>query len=253
MVTFERPPLNEVVLGQTFFPRPDFLIPHIGEFSARLRDRYTKAQHAQIVLGEGETPVQDSNGNWIPRVWLISSDDTWLVQIQQDRLYVNWRQAGATSSYVRFPAIKAEFDRVWAILNDVVLTTTGAALQPQRLELSYTNIIPSGDAWKTVPDLRNVLKDFQWKDGARSLPAPSRYSSQLEFQLPQHETSMVVRSDIGKRTSDGLGILRVELRVTGSAQGTSLDEWVEAAHQHIVHGFKDLTTTEMHEKHWGLL
>jgi uncharacterized protein (TIGR04255 family) len=183
MVTFERPPLKEVVLGQTFVGRPDLFIPHIGVFCGRIRDKYPKAQHAQLILGDGETPVQDSNGNWLPRVWLISEDETWLVQIQQDRLYVNWRQTDQNNDYVRYPAVKTEFDYVWGVLDEVVTELTGVALHPQRLELAYTNIIPAGDAWKTVPELRNVLRDFHWHADGRSLSEPRGWGTRLDFDL----------------------------------------------------------------------
>lgn len=252
MVTFQRPPLKEVALGRSFVGRADLLIPYIGVFCQRLHDRFPKARHAQLILGEGETPVQDSNGNWLPRVWLVSVDEAWLVQIQQDRVYVNWRQTDANNDYVRYPAVKQQFDHVWSVLDAVVTETTGVPLQPQRCELSYTNIIEAGDAWNSVPELSRVFRDFRWHEDGRALPTPVGWGTRLDFDLTN--AKMSVRIDTGVRKTDEQRVLKMELRVSGHPGAEqSSNAWFEAAHLAIVNGFKDLTTSDMHDNHWGLV
>ncbi|MFZ2649620.1 MAG: TIGR04255 family protein [Burkholderiaceae bacterium] len=252
MVSFVRPPVAEVSLGRVFAGRSDLLVPHIGSFWSLVRDSYPKCQHAQLVLGEGEVPVQDQFGNWLPRVWMIGLDDTWLVQVQQDRLYVNWRAQKGGGPYPRFPAIKAEFDRVWTLFDRYVSEITGSGLQPHRIELAYTNIIPIGDGWTSVADLDRVVRDFRWSPENRFLAPPENFASQTTFPMRSGDGKLTVQIGTVVRRNDGeVTAMRMELRATGwPTGGRTSDEFVEEAHQHIVRGFEDLTTIEMHANHW---
>jgi hypothetical protein len=254
MISFAKPPVIEVSLGKVFDGRTDLLIPHIGTFWSKVREKYPRTAHAPIVLGEGETPVIDTAGNWIPRVWLLSQDESWLAQVQQDRFYLNWRDTGSGHPYVRFPAIKSEFDSVWALLEQTVRELTGKALTPKRFELTYTNVVPSGTSWSTVADLGRVLKDFTWGGAPRKLTAPIAYGGRFVFRLPNDYGSLRVNIDTATRRADSSPALRIELQAAGIGRGDrAWAEWVEVAHEAIVNGFIDLTTEQMHRDHWVLL
>lgn len=253
MVTFAKPPLKEVVLGKVFAARPDLLIPYLGTFWSRIRDTYPKTAHAQIVLAEGESPVIDATGNWVPRLWFTSVDDAFLVQVQQDRLYLNWRDTESGTPYVRFPTLLTEFNRVWTLFEQLVLEFTGAPIVPVRNELTYTNFVPAGPAWSSVIQLGNVLRDFSWSPRGRVIGEPKSYSSRTLFDLPDDAGHLRVNVDTARRRSDASLVLKLELQATGSASGAlSWDRWVVVAHDSLVQGFKDLTTEQMHSAHWKL-
>lgn len=252
MLTFANPPLNEVVLGQNFLVRPDFLVPMFGEFWLSIRDQYPKCAHAAPLAQPGEAPVVDqTSGAWLPRIWFISEDDSRLVQLQQDRLYVNWRQMPNGGPYKRFPGVKSEFDRIWGLFEQYLVRTTGQKLSPTRLELTYINIIPQGEGWQHVAGFGNVLRDFQWGRGDRFLPEPQRYAGQFEFSVAQ-DLSLLIKVGSGKRVSDQKEVLRLELAAYGTPESRSRDDWIQAAREVIVKGFKDITTPTMHVDHWHL-
>lgn len=251
MVSFVRPPVAEVSLGVVFSPRPDLLIAHIGDFWNLIRDRYPRSEHAQLILAEGEAPVQDRFGNWLPRVWFLGEDNCMLVQIQQDRLYVNWRATEKDVPYPRFPAVKAEFDRVWGLFVGRVAELTGAPPVPVRVELSYTNFILAGETVKSTADLSKVLKDYRWADDHKYLSPPSTVALNMTFPLRSGAGNLRVRTASAQRARDKARGLHLELQVVATLnEGQSLNELVEEGHETIVHAFEDLTTAEMQVNHW---
>jgi uncharacterized protein (TIGR04255 family) len=252
-ITFDEPPISEVVLGQVFVNRPDFLVPHYGQFWELLRDQYPKCSHASpIVDAPGQFHQDPASGAWLPRVWFVGIDDTRLVQVQQDRLYVNWRQTDKAETYIRFPAIESEFHRVWSIFEPFVARTTGQPLQTTRLDLTYINIIPKNTHWSTMGDLGVVLRDFGWQPGPRLLPKPSGFAGQYEFNIDGN-TKLLVRINSARRVFDNADVLRLELTAQGLNQtGEARVKWIAAAHDLIVGGFKDLTTKLMHKEVWKL-
>jgi uncharacterized protein (TIGR04255 family) len=253
-ITFAKPPVNEVVLGQTFIGRPDFLIPHYGEFWALIRDEYPECQHAAPVFTPGQLPFSDATaGVPLPRVWLTSADGTRLVQLQQDRFYVNWRQTEKSEPYIRFPAIRAEHDRLLALFESYIERVTGRANRTVRHELTYVNLLPQGEGWNSYGDLNKVLKDWSWPTPSTVITPSDRFLSQLEFNLPQDAGSLVVKLQTAKRTRDGLPTLKMELIASSNATpDLSRDRWTEVAHEAIVQTFKELTTSQMHQDHWFL-
>lgn len=254
MVNFSRPPINEVALSQSFVSRLDLLVPHFGEFWATIKDKFPKTQHATPVVSPGDMPLQDPFGSWLPRVWFVSEDDTRLVQLQQDRLIVNWRQTERGEEYVRFPAVKAEFDSAWGNLDRYVAERLGTPLQPTRLELSYVNIIPAGKEESITDVCGRVLRDYTWAAGPRFLPKPGKLQSFFEVPLRDSAGSLSVRISGAQRLNDGLLVLRFELVASGSLpEGMSRDKWIEIAHETIVLGFKDLTSLEAQSTEWGVL
>lgn len=251
MVSFVRPPVAEVSVGVVFSSRPDLLIPYIGEFWGLIRDRYPHTEHAQLVLGEGDVPVQDQFGNWLPRVWFVSEDRGMLVQVQQDRLYVNWRATNTEATYPRFPAVKNEFDRVWALFVDHVTELTGASPVPVRVEVSYTNFILGGELLTTTADLSKVLKDFRWAEDHKHLSPPSGLALSMTFPLPSRSGNLRVRASTAERTTDHTRGLHLELQVVAASNaGRSIDQLIEEGHQSIIHAFEDLTTAEIQDNHW---
>ncbi|WIT13844.1 TIGR04255 family protein [Paucibacter sediminis] len=255
-ITFAKPPINEVVLGQIFSTRSDLLVPHFGRFWEELADAYPKVSHAPPIVDDqqSEPPIDPSTGAYLPRVWFRSADETRLVQLQQDRLHFNWRQTNTgPAEYPRFPAIKAEFDRVAGLFSRYVEKALGQPLSNSRLELSYINIIPLKEAKIAgVGEFDNVLKCFKWGVGTTALPAPKRFSSNYFFEIDPG-TSLTVRINTAKRISDDSDVLKMELVAREIPNVKPRDQWIEDAHQLIVKSFKELTTEKMHQEQWHLV
>jgi len=92
------PPIIEVVCGFFFDALPNLDAMLVGQFWAGKKDTYSKrelrppvTESAGFVVSEGVGPV---------RCWLVSAGDEFVVQIQPDRFYFNWRRRGDV--YPRF-------------------------------------------------------------------------------------------------------------------------------------------------------
>ena len=255
-LTFAKPPINEVVIGQRFSQRPDFLVPHFGQFWMQLIDDYPAVSHMPPLVEAEREPVVDlSSGSVLPRIWFSSSDETRLVQIQQDRLYFNWRQTEAVKpAYPRFPAIRAEFDRVFGIFSTYVERELGTPLSLGLLDMSYINVINYEDVDVESPkDFGRVLRDFAWRDEQRALPPPRSVGQRHEYDIDE-ATRLIITSGSASRVSDGSKVLRIELTAREMQLGLKpRDQWIADAHEAIVSGFKDVTTAEMHDECWQLI
>jgi len=249
-ISFDEAPIKEVALGRTFLPRADFLIPHYGAFWSQLRDRYPKVEHASPIV-EPSDVLNESV--FLPRVWLISDDSASLVQLQQNRLHLNWRQTERMNAYVRFPAIKKEFIDVWGKFEEFVLTTTGQPIQPVGAELTYTNFIEVVGATSANEIAQEALLDWGWAKQERFLSPPKAFAHNYTFGLPNGNDSLNVAIAAVRRKDSNSEALKLELTVKGKCQSDgSFEEWSNGAHDFLVQSFKDLTKPSMHQQ-WKLV
>jgi len=249
-ITFDRPPVNEVALGRIFFVRPDFLVPHYGLIWQRLRDQYPTCQQAAPIFGPNGF-IADPQGIALPRVWMFSPDQTRLVQLQQDRHYVNWRQIDGAGEYIRFPWIMEEHQRVSKLIDDFFQSELGSPLQTIGMELSYVNLIPLSPDAEVIDQVSSILKDVRIREPGRATGHPIFFGSQTDWAMPGGSGGLSAKVAAGVQP-DGKRMMRFEISAT-SMPLTGLDEttWITRAHDAIVSSFKDLTTSAMHEK-WGL-
>ena len=253
-LTFDQPPLNEVLVGYTFLPRPDLLIPHIGRFWTEISDQYPGCQHAPVVLDTPEEPAAIDLS--LPRVWYLNDESGFLVQVQQDRLMLSWRDLGKGARYPRFPSVKAEFLRIDGLFRAHVERLTGVAIQPAEFLTNYVNLIRSGEGWSGFRDLARVFPCLQWTQPATTrLSEPRVASWALDFALPESLGSLITTLNQGKVRADGTPVLRFELAAKSGPEGPrrmDMSAWFDGAHDAIVHAFKELTGPEMHSQYWNL-
>ena len=250
-VSFKNPPIHEVALGYSFLARPDLLVPYLGQFWAEIQGEYPKCQHAApIVDNSNFDPIGEFP---LPRLWFTSEDGSRLVQLQQDRLIFNWRDIGRDEPYVRFPAIRAEFERIQRIFETYVQRVTGQAIHPAGFILTYVNIIKRTEGWPSFGEVGEVIPDLRWRDEKRFLPPPSELSWVAKFNLPNDFGALTADVRPAKVATSNEPVLRFELAAnSGSLGGRAIgfSDWVEVAHHWIVHAFKDLTADKMHSKVW---
>lgn len=254
-VNFKKPPLNEVALGQAFLPRPDLLLPYFGRFWAKLGAQYPRCEHAAPVLdsSQSQLPVDPASGGPLPRVWFIDETGGRLVQLQQDRLVVNWRDTGDGAEYVRFPAILQQFEYARRLLDEMLREETGVPTQPARYTLHYVNTIQNGEGWHTAADVGEVFRDICWRAGPRFLPAPEHAGFRWGFSLPRELGRLDVSLAPALLTRDKSRVMKFEIVATSPGLGgTSIefDDWVSVAHDWVVNAFKDLTQPDMHRQFW---
>ncbi|MDX2074719.1 MAG: TIGR04255 family protein [Alphaproteobacteria bacterium] len=257
---FKDPPVVEVAIGVQFDTLEHFYIPHVGLLWDRLdRKKFTACEELSPII---TAPEKDAflvfDKPMMPRIWFVSDDKDMIVQFQRDRFNYNWRKHTADSilekSYPRYGCVKKEFyssiQKLEACLEELHIDP----INPQRLEVSYINIIPL-DTIGGVDKIGKVLKDIDWRPGHTVLPDPHKISAHWQFRVKEINSLLDLRVNTMPLSLTGQEVLRVELTVRGQAPYKDIkacEPWLDEARRAIVKGFVDITTPEAH-KVWGLL
>ena len=115
---FEKPPVVEVAVSLQFKPLESLRTPHFGLIWNLLREeRFSQVEdHGDIepAFEEFETRPSPRLGVRVqafddapplPRVWLLNNERNELIQLQKDRLVVNWRQGVTEEPYPRYESL----------------------------------------------------------------------------------------------------------------------------------------------------
>lgn len=208
---YERPPITEVICGFIFEP-VDGLDPlAIGWFAQRVRDRFpTRAIQPALsdpgafYLG-GSPPI---------RAWLISADDEFLLQVQHDRFYLNWR--ARESSYPRFndhdgrPGILTRAIEEFEGFREFCAESLEASVTVVRTELAKVDHLVRGQHWTTTEELYRILPALQ---SVGDLAGDDEATLAMHFTRHAGEGQLVVSMTMSKRREREL--VAVESRSLG--------------------------------------
>lgn len=270
-VNFDRPPVNEVVIGVQFKSPVLDDVTVLAEFWPRVREDFPDhAKQPPIPPASedfgGSVPapsfeVQFGGEGPPPRYWLLSESGTELIQLQQDRFLVNWRRLLPTDEYPRYRHLRDRFQREYGLLRDVLGEARWQIVEVDLCEISYINHIP-GELDGSRVQLSDVLRAVQPFSATEQSVLPELEDSNLQARF-------VLRGWDGRSAPMGrmyLGaghavrgdrqeqIYALSLLVRGRPTGQSVDEVLEffdRARMLIVKGFREITTERMHE-FWGI-
>lgn len=252
---FDAPPVAEVALGVQFRPLPVLRGLALAPLRDRWRDRYPRLEEQPPLPAtfEGGLPggpaIQLSLGVPSVRYWFLTRDGSELVQVQQDRLSVNWRDSQSGRPYPRYPAMRQVFADRFADLEAFAFREGSGPIQVQQAELSYVNAV-GADAAGTLR-LDRILSIWRATPG-HHLGEPEHTRVEMSFQvkdLGSGISRLWVQLGPGQR-KDGTPALLFTLSVRGMPQGngglTEVVSFLDKAHGHVVRSFAELTTAEMH-------
>ncbi len=153
----DHPPINEVVCGFVFEPLPLSTLD-FGVYWEGRRDDYPRHElHPPVLDGGGIRlgPVVDA------RAWLVAASEEFLLQLQSDRFYVNWRRRG--DSYPRFSdyedglGLKSRAIQEFETFAAFASERAGAHLGITRLELTKIDLFESGRDYEDLADLQDLI------------------------------------------------------------------------------------------------
>lgn len=249
---FRTPPIIEVVCGVRFVPLQDWVIPHVGAYWHRVRDRFPRVEHAQPLPGGIE--IFDSTTNIpLPRIWLINETDDRLVQLQSGRFFFNWRHRG--NDYPRFRNLYVEFCEMFNGFVEFVNENDLGDVSVEAFELTYINHVFEGDGWGLPEMIGKVVPHMGLSiGGGNFLPSPSSVNWQGGFRFPDSEGELSIKINPGTRSSDQTELLIIELTSRGRPAVSpiqNMDAWFGRAHEWIVRGFEEVTSEEAQVELWG--
>ncbi|WP_370066817.1 TIGR04255 family protein [Mycobacterium sp. MAA66] len=247
--SFTQPPVVEVAVGVHFLQLPGLTALPLVDLADTWKSDYPIRQEQPplppVFAAPGAMGFQV--GSPPVRLWLTSSDDSVLLQLQRDRLLLNWRKLTEASDYPRYQRLRDEFTGCWEHLAaEVGMHEEYGVLQPAMAEVTFLNHIPA----PSPADLGEILSALQpgW--------APSQHLStslQVEEQIVDAIGNVVGQSTIGVAYRNGGLQLEVTSKVSldGFPSDTSaILGALDVAHAAGVIAF-DAATTEQAHKVWG--
>jgi uncharacterized protein (TIGR04255 family) len=184
------PPIEEVVCGVVFEPLEVLDALEQGVYWNSVVDRFPNKQIQPALLDTGSAW---SLSTVLPtRSWLISDSEDLLIQVQQDRFYMNWRKREA--EYPRFrdrdnskglcTRALEELDAFRAFVRD----RHAVDIEPHRVELQKQDFLLRGKHWSDLRDL------------ARLLPVVDTFASIQTTEQLGINLRMVENDDLGTTT-----------------------------------------------------
>lgn len=253
--SFGRPPVVEVAAGVQFRSLFGLRGITLGPLREQWRSRYPQVQEVPPLPPQIEAAPSGAGGVQLSfgpvpsnRWWFLNADDGELVQVQNDRLIVNWGRTPVGSAYPRYGAIRELFSTRFEDLRAFVADEGLGGLEVTQAELTYINSIPeivrapSGD----------VLAGLAWPR-PESLGAPEQMRVAASFTLPGVGTPPVrLHMSVEPGADpDGAPTAFLTLTVRGAPADSSEDATLallDAAHVAIVGSFTEVTTEPMHRR-----
>jgi uncharacterized protein (TIGR04255 family) len=258
--SFVRPPLDEVAADLQFSPLP-IKAADIGAFRSLIADEYPHSADVPPLPPSFETAGGPSvppfalnlGGGLLPRSWFISSDDEHVVQLQADRLIINWRLRPNGGAYPRYPEVRQRLVAAHEALTVFIHQHGYPDIMPNQCDLSYFNKVPlpEGTEWGDIHKLlRGIAPNF-------ALPIEEQFSDcylVLRRLIRGHDDNAFRRLQVECRPiSIGIDQKAWALNVTvkGRPAQPTLEaalDFFDTAHTEIVQCFAAITTDNMHRQ-----
>jgi len=257
---FRKPPVSEVALGVQF---PSILNPvHLGLYYQRVKSRFPKIQMQPPV-----PPVFETFGTsgppgpqfaftygigMQPRMWFLSDDDDFLIQLQSDRLLVNWRGGGQGAPYPHFDAVQAVFTKALDEL-EFVAHDEKISINVNQCEVVYINPVLTAITGVPLSEPQRIFRVCsaergpEWQEPLEQISCNVRYQLKDQTGTPYGRLTVTLASGAA---ADQSPAFQLELTARGFPQGTGRDgiaAFHKQGHRAIVQCFAAITTPEMHK------
>lgn len=193
---------------------------------------------------KGGLPFIWGNAPSAARLWALSEAGDKLLQVQDDRLVLNWRRK-LDSAYPGYEYLKAIFSERWQEMNTHLEAAIGVTLIPTLAEYTYVNqvVAPDDGVWSEV--LRYSHPDDSPLPGEASI-MQTRMMRDLKSDGRQYGTVGIFGEwQSGNEMLDFTVVTKVEV---GSRE--TVLRALDTAHEVGVQAFAAVTSPEAHEK-WG--
>jgi len=261
---FQNPPVVEVVLGVQFEKLESLRTAQLGCLWQAFRDRFPKTEEQPpldpVFENFGEPPGARAQVRLelvdrppTPRLWFLSESETELVQIQQDRFIRNWRKKEEDTTYPRYSRLREAFRQDFATFCQRIEDEHWGTIQPNQCEVTYVNVIPSGQGWEHHGELHHICTLFALRYSDRDRGPMEDAAVRVKYVLRNEKGSpagrLYVAAEPVFRVRDRQPAFRLTLTARGQPTGEGNDGvfgFFDLAHEAIVLTFTSITTPEMH-------
>jgi uncharacterized protein (TIGR04255 family) len=252
------------------FDRPAIDLEVLGLLAGRLKADFPTQQQQPPL-----PPMQEATGQPgppqfevqfgampMPRTWFSSPDGHRLVQVQSDRLVLNWRRLEGDEPYPRYVFLRDLLSQLLGKLTEVFEAAKTEVPAVNFSELSYINeiAVPGVGPGQPHPDLAQIIEFVERLAGRTFLPQAEDAQFQARWRIPKDQLPdgsaigrLYVVLSPGFRADTQLPIYVMNMTTRIVPPPTSnFDmalELLDIGHDWIVRGFADLTTEDMH-RYW---
>ena len=257
-IHFDNPPIDEVVCG-VHFAGVKWSAVHFGLYYTELGGRYPHTEHRPPVSlfetgGSEGLQLELIAEPHLPLLWYESPEFPFLLQVQKDAFFVNWRRQSGTFIYPHFHTREGGEQGVWdRFVSEWEAFRTfcekHAVGTPEVLacHLAYINHMVHGETWDVPTDL---ARWFHLLGGVKGSNPVATLNTTIIYQAPKLPLRINVRPAI--RISDKKKLFVIDFIITAKLPAESgLQAWFDEAHQVIRDEFLAQTTQEAHQQ-WGL-
>lgn len=252
--SFAHPPLLEVALAVEFAPLAEFGATVMSDLARRWGDRYPRVQehpplppNMAIGFPASGAGMMVSVGAPQIRLWLLTEAEDRLVQLQRDRLIVNWGSSSDEGTYPRYkealrPEFENDFEELRSFLRDRSLPTPRVI----STEVTYVNaVVDSRDA-----DLVGLLRSQVRVPHHLDRPVATQLSQTWNRLVDGAVTSTLTLNVQAQRDGDTMLTLTGRSAVAAGAEPTDVLGSLDVCHHDVVASFVELTDEQRH-KNWG--
>jgi uncharacterized protein (TIGR04255 family) len=259
---FDNPPVVETVLSAQFERLPAMRSVHFGLFWQRVRGEFPDTEERPAlppVLEQATEPVpqavqlrfETQETLPLPRLWLLKTGGTEMMQIQNDRFIKNWRKGAASNAeYPHYtPVIKPAFERDFKEFQAFISEEKLGEIKVNQCEVTYVSHIPAGEGWTKRDEVEKIFTF--WKQPAAE-PYPGRaedFACHARFPIlgPNKEWIGRLHVDVHPAVSITDNKPMYALNLTARGMYGSGIQFFDIGRRWIVKSFEHLTTQHMHE------
>lgn len=260
---YNKPPVNEVVLGVQFETIPNFSVVHQGLYWQRIRESYpnlsvhapiaiSKEEFGDVVPPEPMLQAQFLTSPPVPRYWFIDEDGTHLIQLQPERYHYNWKKITGKEEYPHYAEIFPEFEKQWQAFLGFASDEDLGEIKRNHWEVTYVNHIFPDKISGDFTELYGRFPFLTYNALSGNLKTPENVNLSMSYAYPDNLARLHVDIQKAYRKSDNHPLLQFRLTARGQIaknDDDSLYKGLNLGHEMIVENFTNLTSSNAH-KYW---
>lgn len=251
--SFDRPPVVEVAVGVHFLQLPGLtavaLVRLVDDLWRNRYPRIVEQPAAPPLSAPGTAPMmafQLQTGSPPMRLWSLTEDETLLIQVQRDRLLLNWRKVKDDDPYPRYKRLRGEFAEVWREFSDYVGDRDYGVLQPSVAEVTFFNRVPMASAAE-ISTFVEALNP-EWSLGGQ-LATAYQLEREITDLLPVGHQNIAL--NYRPENKDMQLEITTQIDVdTATGEVSEVLDSLDTAHRYGVLTFDTVTTRSAHSA-WG--
>ncbi|MDC0936381.1 TIGR04255 family protein [Pirellulales bacterium] len=256
---FESPPVVETALSIQFTGIKRWQAIHFGLYFHEIRDRFPEFHQEPplpplvetVPPAPREPKIQFKSAPIVGRGLYTAADQNQLIQVQDNRFALNWRQEEECAEYPRFAynrdVLMAEFKGFATFCSKEGLGTP----EPSFVEVLYVNRLQPQDG-ESIPELIDAVFDgVSANTGHTTLPPLELMTLNRTFVLEDGAGRLYAEIGVGYTKSQESQEILFKLTSRLRHETGDLVDTIQVAHDWLIKGFVSLTREDCRKTRWG--